>query len=1082
MKKLILPLLVAIFTAIQTFAYDFSAVTTSNHTLFYLILSEEDKTVAVVPELDDESGRYTVELEGYLVIPATVEYNGITYTVKKLAKSVFQNCSNLNSITIEDGLLEIEDDVFSGCSSSLGIFVPCHLINNYRTAEGWKPYKDLLVENNNPVIQQFFSVNPVCEAENGMIKVLPKGGTSPLSYNWKKQAIVEELTWNFEENMNSVEAGLDGTATLYAATNFNQTDLFESFALTPVAGGVSGNAMTVQIGTDSLATFKIELPFRNDYTPIYGTGEYAEIYEQHYDQCNIANVTHGISFYHKGSSLYLYVLDNNLERSKKYSIPFHLDWTKVVIPWSELTKKDVVAIVFAAKEFEYHKSYDFSIDEVSILMYDKLEEYSSDMDLNNLSAGKYTLTVTDANGCEDIESITLNKDFTRILNSVYLESFNPICEKETGAIYAITDEEYQPYTFLWDDGSTDQERLNLGAGDYSVTISDADGCSVSLAVTLEKNYDLLPEYEINKKDPICTSSNGEIAVVSSSPYTFDWEEATWFPVADFEKNGILTWFGSAIKPFDDSNLFESATTDVSQSGVVNDGANGTGNSYRLKASSITIGNYYGYDNAGFVMSLNSAYTFDDSFNKSLGVSFYHKGDACGVGLANNYEVVEVPAHSDWTLVTVYWENDLGIKTSEQQINEIQWVFRHEFSAKSDIEFQIDEISLLTNFGAGQIFENNILNLSEGDYLITATDEMGCATSKVVSLKVDETNKPVITKEFSNAICGQDVGEISISYEKGNGAITYSWAGSDEMELTRSNLAPGTYIFNISDEEGCTASDTTEIVYESFKYQPEIALVTVSHESPANLVVWQKEDTEAIDFYSIYRETSSANDYEKIADVPFNQTSIFVDEDTDSRTKSYRYKISATDYCGNESLLSKNHKTINATANLGMGGVVNLIWEGYEGFEFSTYSIYRVTTDGTYQVGEAPSTNWTFIDRDIPSNTLAYYVAVKLPKTIDVNEPFVKAESGPFVMAISNIAEVEKQTLIASVNEPLVNVYSSHQTIVIENAGEKQITICNALGQTIIHATGNNEAVKSFNVENSIYIVIVGNKAVKVVVE
>ena len=218
--------MIAIFAAIQTFAYDFSAVTTSGHTLYYTVLSEEDKTVSVVPELDDENARYTVDMEGYLVIPATVEYESTTYTVKKLANSAFQNCSNLQSVTIEDGLLEIEDDVFSGCTSSLEIFVPCHLFTNYQAAKGWMPYKDLLIENNGPKIEQIFPVNPICEAENGMIKILPRGGTTPLSYNWKKQAIVEELTWDFEENMNSVEAGHDGTATLYAATNFNQTDIF----------------------------------------------------------------------------------------------------------------------------------------------------------------------------------------------------------------------------------------------------------------------------------------------------------------------------------------------------------------------------------------------------------------------------------------------------------------------------------------------------------------------------------------------------------------------------------------------------------------------------------------------------------------------------------------------------------------------------------------------------------------------------------------------------------------------------------------------------------------------------------------
>lgn len=1391
MKKHILPLLVAIFTAVQAFAYDFSAVSPSGHTLYYKYISKSDKTVELTFEIS-YSEPYETQPEGDLIIPATVENEGVQFTVISIGNSAFYNCKKIKSVVIQEGvttivnaafkncdrlqsvtlpesivtikdfafssciklqtinlpnslttiggnafslcsslesiiipnsILIIEGYTFMGCTNLVSvtlpkeltkikedafyscenlksitlpnsltyigeyafyctyamtsisipanvteigkhaldnpylknlflnstnppyieedfvdpmylpnIYVPCDALGNYQNDEDWELYKDYLKtikhkvlllstdkhgyatieaenmcddeyeatlrvvyqsdytfggwsdgnkenprtitvtkdtsftarfgekpqinnlqqvnpictsatgsisfevtngvapytilwndgitdnprnnmvagryrvvvedalgftsdtvdvvltsqENNSMPQATISSVDPICESATGALSTTVSGGTEPYSYTWKKQEITEETVWNFEENMNSVENGLDGTATLYAATNFNQTDIFESFALTPTAGGVSGNAINVQIGTDSLATFKIELPFRNDYTPIYGTGENAAVYEQYYDQFNIATNTYGISFYHKGSSLYLYALDNNLERSNKFNIPFHLDWTQVIVPWSELTKEDIVAIVFSAKEFEYRKSYDFGIDEVSILMYDKADVYSSDQDLNNLSAGKYTVTVTDATGCEDTRSVILNKDFSRILNSVYLESLDPICEKENGTILAIVDEEHSPYTFLWDDGNTSQNRSNLGEGDYSVTISDADGCNVSLSVTLEKNYNDLPEYEVFKREPICTSSTGEIAVQSDVPYNFDWKEATWFPVANFEK-GVLTWFGSAVKPFNDSEIFTYSTTDVSQSGVVNDGANGTGKSYLLKATSITIGNYLGYNNAGFVMPLYGSYTFDEKFSKSLGVSFYHKGDACGVGLTDSYDVKTVPVHSEWTLVTIYWDEDLGIKTGEQEIKEIQWVFRHEFSNKSDIEFQIDEVSLLINHENAEVFSNNIKNLSSGDYILTATDEMGCATSKVVSLRVNETNKPVITKEFSNAICGHDVGEITISYKKGSGSILYSWEDFDAMTLTRNNLAPGTYIFNIHDEYGCTASDTTEIKYESFKYQPEIALVTVSKESPANLVVWQKEETQAIDFYSIYRETSSANNYEKIADVPFNQTSIYLDENTDSQTKAYRYKISATDNCGYESPLSTNHKTINATASLGVGGVVNLIWDGYEGFEFSTYSIYRITKDDknpVQPIDQVPSTNWTYVDKNAPENTLAYYVAVKLPKTIDVNEPFVKAESGPFVLAISNIAEIESQggTGISTVDGNSVNVYGTNNAIVIENTGENQITICNAMGQTIVRAKGMNETKRSFNVENGIYIVIVGNKAFRVVVE
>ncbi len=373
-------------------------------------------------------------------------------------------------------------------------------------------------------------------------------------------------------------------------------------------------------------------------------------------------------------------------------------------------------------------------------------------------------------------------------------------------------------------------------------------------------------------------------------------------------------------------------------------------------------------------------------------------------------------------------------------------------------------------------------LSAGTYKLKVTDTYGCEYTNYAELTKDESNKPVLTKTFTNAICGHDVGEITISYEKGNEPVEYSWE-DESTDLKRENLAEGTYTFTITDAYGCTVIDQTEIVYESFKYQPELALVTVSQESPANLVIWQKEETEAINFYSIYRETADDNVYEKIGDIPYSQTSIFVDDNTDSQTKAYRYKLSATDNCGNESPQSPNHKTIHVTINQGLNGVNNLIWDHYEGFSFSTYSIYRITTDGVTEIDKVPSSNWTFSDKNAPKNILSYYVAVKLPKEINVNDPFVKAESGPFSLAISNIAEVENQeTAIALVDENSVNVYSSHNAIVVENAGENQIVICNAIGQTIARAKGENNRQKIFTVEAGIYIVIVGNKTFKIAVD
>ena len=112
MKKLILPLLVAIFTAVQTFAYDFSAVSPSGHTLYYSYVSKTDKAANVTYEINNGSEYYETQPEGDLIIPATVENEGVQYTVVSVSRSAFYNCKKLKSVVIQEGVTTIDYGAF----------------------------------------------------------------------------------------------------------------------------------------------------------------------------------------------------------------------------------------------------------------------------------------------------------------------------------------------------------------------------------------------------------------------------------------------------------------------------------------------------------------------------------------------------------------------------------------------------------------------------------------------------------------------------------------------------------------------------------------------------------------------------------------------------------------------------------------------------------------------------------------------------------------------------------------------------------------------------------------------------------
>jgi hypothetical protein len=74
---------------------DFSAVCSSGQTLYYEITDDVNHIVYVVPGADS----YTSDISGNIIIPADVEYNSTTYTVKGVAGYAFKDCYSVTGVT-----------------------------------------------------------------------------------------------------------------------------------------------------------------------------------------------------------------------------------------------------------------------------------------------------------------------------------------------------------------------------------------------------------------------------------------------------------------------------------------------------------------------------------------------------------------------------------------------------------------------------------------------------------------------------------------------------------------------------------------------------------------------------------------------------------------------------------------------------------------------------------------------------------------------------------------------------------------------------------------------------------------------
>ena len=92
--------------------------------LYYNILSEEDRTVAVVCPIDYTHKYQYDYIEGNIEIPSRVIYESKTYRVTEIGYKAFRECRRLTSVTIPNSVAKIGDEAFQGCFGVTSVTIP----------------------------------------------------------------------------------------------------------------------------------------------------------------------------------------------------------------------------------------------------------------------------------------------------------------------------------------------------------------------------------------------------------------------------------------------------------------------------------------------------------------------------------------------------------------------------------------------------------------------------------------------------------------------------------------------------------------------------------------------------------------------------------------------------------------------------------------------------------------------------------------------------------------------------------------------------------------------------------------------
>jgi hypothetical protein len=142
-------------------------------------------------------------------------------------------------------------------------------------------------------------------------------------------------------------------------------------------------------------------------------------------------------------------------------------------------------------------------------------------DLTNLTAGSYSVEVTDANNCSVKASTTISEPAAFTATA----AGTPSCAgTPTGTATVSINGGTGPYIYKWSNGSGDQNISNLESGTYTVIVTDASKCSATSSV----NVTPLAAINITSAttSPACHGmSNGNINITVTgglSPYTYLW--------------------------------------------------------------------------------------------------------------------------------------------------------------------------------------------------------------------------------------------------------------------------------------------------------------------------------------------------------------------------------------------------------------------------------------------------------------------------------------------------------------------------------------------------------------------------------
>ncbi|MES2591987.1 MAG: hypothetical protein V4608_08890, partial [Bacteroidota bacterium] len=482
--------------------------------------------------------------------------------------------------------------------------------------------------------------------------------------------------------------------------------------------------------------------------------------------------------------------------------------------------------------------------------------------VTNLSAGTYTVTITDSEGCQTTAQ-TIITEPSQLTSSV-VSTTHVSCNGSTNGAAAILAAGGSPgYTYSWaPSGGTNAASGSLTAGSYTVTVTDTKLCVKSLTIVINQPPPLT--VVTSHTNVSCNGgSDGTATVVPSggaSPYTYSWNTSP-IQTSPTASNLNAGTYSVTVTDSQNCNVISSGVTvtepqvlvvavapssasilcnsNIALSAIVNGGtpvytylwstgAASSGVTVNTGSYNVTVTDALGCvaHDSSIIQASNSALA--SSVNQPPNLCY---GDSAalivtttgGIG-TNTYlwntgettATITVGAGNHCVTVT---DGGGCITSSCVTVTENTQIGVIITPPPPDI-CPGDSTTIIASGFGGQPAYVYSWNTGEttatiikpaGTYTVTISDVTGNTCSSSVSVTVSEVPPIVIVMNTTHVNClGAANGYISAIVSGGAPAYTYLWAPSGGTNALATHLSPQTYTLTVTDASGCVKTNSATI--------------------------------------------------------------------------------------------------------------------------------------------------------------------------------------------------------------------------------------------------------------------------------